>query len=730
MSEGTRHACRRCTRTDLALTANGKIRSHAANGKRASAENPHCPGGSDWPKHDHDFQKEGDGVFRCQVCEKEDPRPSGQEVRNAQAAINYPAAPDEIYEAAEALLRLAGDVGVRPCAPEDHTFKNEYDDHGQFESLCSLCGAEDDRPTKSEVMGSMADAMSAPPEAEDAALAVAADAARRGVRPVALSADTATGGPNPHRSPLSTGSAAQDQARAIPSGGTISANGTSPSADDLLDGEAPEEDDAPRYFPARYDGDCATCGRDFAEGDMIRKAPDDGWEAEACCGAGIDEEAGQRPQSTAPQLPVRNGRYEGPHPDTGKTTRWTRSTRFAEGVADQLMLTLWQLRMAGMGLSLRPDLLRKISNILTSHEGTAYEIAKSQREVLNAIMEDAKLAAGSKDRARKGTILHKHTQEIDMGRKSLGDVPKEFRTSVNAYLIAMADSGLTCIPDLIERSTMSPSLKVAGTFDRVLHVTKDLAPVTFKDGRTVQLHEGDFVIGDVKSGQDLSYAWAEILIQLAIYANGVAETGVAVPDRLPSGKVVWRWADLAEFGIDRFRTDVGIVMHMPYGETTCDLHYADLVTGWRGAKISQTVHEYRKTEMPSSPIASYAVSDQTFKPAGGRAAPKVGIDPSGPSGGEAIAVAQTVDGNGKVTAQREMIPGGVPLAIDPGKLPETPRKPRRTWEDVAAAVQTPDEANKVWSEMRKNAATVGMDRINKVTAIMREALRKQGALRS
>lgn len=634
MADNTRYACAVCDRADLALTANGRVRSHAANGKRASETNPHCLGGSDWPKHGHDFPV-------CSVCGVEDMRPTAEELRDAEFVLCSPAAPDEVFDAAEETIRMAENLGVRP---------------------------------------------------------------------VAAPLGAATGGPNPHRPPLTTGSEAQDRARGIPASTPVATKEVA-SADSFMDGEGtPDEERSPRYFPAKYDGNCDTCGRDFDAGDNIRAVPgiDRAWEGEDCCGGGIDEEAGQRPQSTAPQLPVRNGRYSGPNPDTGKPATWMRTTTFAGAIADSFALTLWQLRMAGMGLAVRPDLLRKIENILQAEGTSAYEVAKSQREILNTIMEDAKLAAGSKDRARKGTILHKHTQEIDMGRKSLGDVPGEFRASVNAYLKGMTDCGFECIPDLIERSTLCASLKVAGTFDRVLRVTRTLDPVVLDGGRTVQLHEGDHVIGDVKSGQDLSYAWGEILIQESVYAHGVDETGVAVPDHSPQGKVVWRWADIAEFGIPNLRTDVGIVMHMPYGESTCDLYYADLITGWRGAKISQNVIDYRKTKMPETPIASYSVkAEKIFTPAGGQVKPT------------------TPPAEGLVSKMADAVVAG----FDPEFHAPAPKR-RKTWEEVAAAVRTPDEANKVWTEMRKRSAELGMQRINDVTKIMRETLAGKGALRT
>lgn len=661
-----RYSCQECARTDLSLTANGRIRSHTANGKRKSDDNPHCPGGSDYPKHDHDYIAEAPSsdVPVCVVCGKPDPRPTAEEVRDAECVINHPGAPDDAYAQAEAVLETAEEEGIRLLtAPAGHPE-----------------APSDDAP---------------PPR----------------------------GGPNPHRSPLPGGvhdnaspktrtpdphaheaaaaiAAAEADQRAWDTEYAQSLRDAAPKsdADAMLDDDVPEQDtDTPPYFGARYDGSCDTCGADFAEGDTIRRSSTGGWEAEQCCGDEIDEEASQRPRATAPQLPVRNGRYVGPDPDTGKQTSWMRSTRFASTVANTFALTLWELRMAGMGLVKRPDLLEKVRNTLQANGGVPYEVAKSQREFLNTVMEDAKLAAGSKDRARKGTILHKHTQEIDMGRKSLGDVPEEFRASAGAYLLAMADLGFECIPDLIERSTLWNEIKVAGTFDRVLHVTRDHEEVTLDNGRRVQLHAGDYVIGDVKSGQDLKYAWLEIMIQLAIYANGVAETGVAVPDDHDGGRVYWRWADLAEFGIDKIRTDVGIVMHAPYGEARCGLYYADLITGARGVKVSQTAAAWLKQDSPMTPVATYTVkSPKTFTPAGG----------------QAVSVAQTVTGDGEVISEREMIA----------------TRPRRTWEDVARAVSTKEEANKVWAEMSKRKAQIGMTRINAVVEIMRETLREKGAV--
>ena len=55
------------------------------------------------------------------------------------------------------------------------------------------------------------------------------------------------------------------------------------------------------------------------------------------------------------------GRYIIPHPHTGKKTSWTRATTWAKTLDDTFALTKWELRMAGLGLVARPDLLASVA---------------------------------------------------------------------------------------------------------------------------------------------------------------------------------------------------------------------------------------------------------------------------------------------------------------------------------------------------------------------------------
>lgn len=46
----TDSGCRECTRTGLPLTANGRIKTHTANGQPRTPDNPNCGGGSGLPR--------------------------------------------------------------------------------------------------------------------------------------------------------------------------------------------------------------------------------------------------------------------------------------------------------------------------------------------------------------------------------------------------------------------------------------------------------------------------------------------------------------------------------------------------------------------------------------------------------------------------------------------------------------------------------------------------------
>lgn len=283
----------------------------------------------------------------------------------------------------------------------------------------------------------------------------------------------------------------------------------------------------------------------------------------------------------------RFGRYKLVHPHTGKPVKWTRATTYAKSIADTYNLSMWSQRMTLKGAAVRPDIVAAVSTL----------DVKADRDRMNALVEDAKKAAGNKIAANLGTALHSFTEDRDkvlVGQPVKPQaVPENLLPSVDAYEALLVEFGLWPVPGLIEFTTAVLQYEIAGTSDRCYLVTRD---ITFKlHGRTVTLYAGEYVIGDVKSGADLSYGWMEICVQLAIYAQGFNSCGV------------WDWntgtwghpalAGQPDVQV-KVRTDVGLIPHLPVdrkeGDPLATLFAVDLDWGWATAVLCGQVRTARK----------------------------------------------------------------------------------------------------------------------------------------
>lgn len=265
------------------------------------------------------------------------------------------------------------------------------------------------------------------------------------------------------------------------------------------------------------------------------------------------------------------GRYKLPDPLTGERKGRQRVTTFAKMISDQFGLSKWQQRMLLKGA---------VDNPAVAAQARGLDV-KVNAATMDVVADALKELAGDKVAANKGTEIHSFTEELDLGRITHEEqIPEWARGSVAAYANKMAEAGLVALPEFVERTTMVRSVDVAGTLDRIL-----------------QLPNGEYVIGDVKTGQDLTYGWLDIGVQLACYAHGVNENGVwewdhSIPERgrwLPAPKV---------------RTDFAIVMHMPAGSEVCTLYRVDLDTGWANAVLAADVRERRKNRRHSVLLAT------------------------------------------------------------------------------------------------------------------------------
>lgn len=186
----------------------------------------------------------------------------------------------------------------------------------------------------------------------------------------------------------------------------------------------------------------------------------------------------------------RYGRYKLVHPDTRKPVKWTRTTTFAKSIQDTFALSQWAQRMTLKGAALRPDIVAAVSTL---------EV-KADKDRVNALVEDAKKAAGNKVAANLGTAVHAFTEDRDRALVGMPvkarEVPDDLMPSVDAYEQILSAFGLRPVPGLIEFTTAVKQYEVAGTSDRVYLVTRD---ITFKiNGRSLTLYAGEYVIGDVK----------------------------------------------------------------------------------------------------------------------------------------------------------------------------------------------------------------------------------------
>lgn len=389
-----------------------------------------------------------------------------------------------------------------------------------------------------------------------------------------------------------------------------------PQTVDAFTSPAPVPSTAPKPFYAGFSHE-GSCGHDISEGDLIQSDGEGGYlctdcieEPEGidpgCCDdastpdvvavapGGVPVSAPQPYTFQSPVTPEEAGLPTAPDPFTApdpwtspapasdipeKTVtvsgqpdpdrdRWgrylihgqahTRATTFAKLGANTKAIEAWNERNVIVGLTRRPDLLMLA-------EGKEVKRDKSD---LNSIAQQAKDAAGSKIAANIGTAYHSFSERIDAGLATLGDVPERYRGRVQQYTDTVRAWGLTTRPEWIERTTavradqVSAPLPVAGTLDRIF-----------------QMPDGSLVIGDLKTGSDLSYGEMEIEVQLAVYAHGANTHGL----------FDWNtktWHPVADYSEVHggVREDIALVIHLPADGDDCQIYVADIARGWEDAQ--------------------------------------------------------------------------------------------------------------------------------------------------
>ncbi|MEM7342461.1 MAG: hypothetical protein AAF467_27735 [Actinomycetota bacterium] len=260
--------------------------------------------------------------------------------------------------------------------------------------------------------------------------------------------------------------------------------------------------------------------------------------------------------SIAPVEPKfdRWGRYLLPDPD-GKQRAYTRATTVAKTLDDTYNLERWKMRQVAYGIGKRADL----------YAAAASHHPDTDRGKFDKLCESALEVAGSSAGATMGDALHKMTERLDRGDIQLADVPEQMRDLCAAYQRRLTKAGITIDPTGVERLILHDDWQIAGTADRL--------PLILRDGTRV--------LGDLKTGKDLSFSWLSIAQQLAIYA-----THTATYDGTTRGPRV------------KVDTDRALVIHLPSRGPevgTCRLHWIDIAEGYDAVLTSMETRERRKS---------------------------------------------------------------------------------------------------------------------------------------
>ena len=263
------------------------------------------------------------------------------------------------------------------------------------------------------------------------------------------------------------------------------------------------------------------------------------------------------------------GRYSVPLPSTGKKTSLMRVSNLIKKAEDTYHLELWKQRNVVAGLVASPELFDAAQGL----------DVRGDKTELNRIAAEAMDAAGSNKMSDEGTRLHKSTEIADFAGGSLAGVPERHRTKIALYLGALRDYGLTVLPGMIERFTVSERYGVAGTFDRLC------AWQSFGN-----------VIVDLKTGDDLDLSFPSISAQLECYQDGVNNAGVFDGQRYDNrGKV---------------RTDVGLVIHLPSTRDEVSVYRIKLAKGREILDACEHVIRVRKIKAKDVAVKLEPMTDQ------------------------------------------------------------------------------------------------------------------------
>lgn len=228
--------------------------------------------------------------------------------------------------------------------------------------------------------------------------------------------------------------------------------------------------------------------------------------------------------------------------------KYRRCTKFIDVLEDSYNLDRWKQRQIVWGLAQSPDLILQAASC-ANPEG--------DKSVLNTVAWNALQRARSEAKATTGTALHKFTERIDRG-ETLGRVPEPHGADLRAYEAAKKRHGVELVA--IESFRVHDAWQVAGTTDRIIK------------------YNGRYYIGDIKTGSIDWGSGLKMAMQLAMYKHA-RPYDIATDTRTED-----------PFFIEN---DKAIIIHLPAGEGTCEMHWVNITKGWEACTTAYKVWQHR-----------------------------------------------------------------------------------------------------------------------------------------
>lgn len=207
----------------------------------------------------------------------------------------------------------------------------------------------------------------------------------------------------------------------------------------------------------------------------------------------------------------------------------------------------WSARCQAKGAGLRPDLAIMAAPL----------DVKADAAELDGIVAELELAGGRMAAANRGTAMHSAIRRLLRGLDP--EMPDECAADIAAVRAVIDEWGIKLVDDWDERQFLNVDLPTCGQADAIVTSSK-------LDGH---------IILDAKTGR---FKPLDCAIQLSAYAGSTHE---AV---LVDGTV-----ELRPLPFD-IRTDVGLILHAPWGEGTARIIAVDLIEGRRLAELAIAAH--------------------------------------------------------------------------------------------------------------------------------------------